>query len=132
MRNSAGPPGYCDAPSHSFRKRNDMLLLTAFWIAVSVVLTVFLVRDVIWNSGFIYSRDLVLPTDLSLTYGDLTDTWDNMHSHRNLELNKIPLFFLLSTADNAIGSENTLKLLLGIVVFSVLFVPFISLLLVFK
>ncbi len=86
----------------------------------------------IWNSGFIYSRDLVLPTDLSLTYGDLTDTWDNIHSHRNLELNKIPLFILLSTADNLIGTENTLKLLLGIVVFSVLFVTFISLLFVFK
>jgi hypothetical protein len=99
---------------------------------VSIILTVFLVRDVIWNSGFIYSRDLILPNDLSLTFGDLTDTWDNIHSRHNLELNKIPLFALLSAVDEVIGSENTQKVLLGTVIFSVLFVIFISLLLVFK
>jgi hypothetical protein len=118
--------------SSSTEKRNKLLLVIIFWIAVSLILTVFLVRDVIWNSGFIYSRDLVLPSDLSLTYGDLTDTWDNIHSHANLELNKIPLFVLLSAVDEVIGSENTLKVLLGTVIFSVLFVIFISLLLVFK
>ena len=74
---------------------------------MSIILTVFLVRDVIWNSGFIYSRDLILPSDLSLTFGDLTDTWDNIHSRHNLELNKIPLFALFSAVDEVIGSENT-------------------------
>src|SRR5215208_1601064 len=113
-------------------KRNSVLLIIIFWIAVSIILTVFLIRDVIWNSGFIYSRDLNLPSDLSLTFGDLTDTWDNIHSHRNLELNKVPLFALLSAVDELIGSENTLKLFLGTVIFSVLFVIFIALLLVFK
>lgn len=116
----------------SIKKRNTILLVIIFWIAVSMILTVFLIRDLIWNSGFIYSRDLVLPSDLSLTYGDLTDTWDNIHSHPNLELNKIPLFALLSAVDEVIGSENSLKIFLGTVIFSVLFVIFISLLLVFK
>ncbi len=113
-------------------KRNSILLIIIFWVAVSIILTVFLIRDVIWNPGFIYSRDFILPTDLSLTYSDLTDTWDNIHSHRNLELNKIPLFVLLSALDELIGSENTQKLFLGTVIFSVLFVIFLSLLLVFK
>jgi hypothetical protein len=114
------------------KKRNSILLIIIFWITVSIILTVFLIRDVIWNSGFIYSRDLILPNDLSFTFSDLTDTWDNIHSHHNLELNKIPLFVLLSAVDELIGSENTLKLFLGTVIFSVLFVIFISLLLVFK
>jgi hypothetical protein len=118
--------------SSSNNKRNNALLVIIFWIAVSIILTVFLIRDLIWDPGFIYSRDFVLPTDLSLTYSDLTDTWDNLHSHRNLELNKIPLFALLSAIDQLIGSENTSKLFLGTVIFSVLFVIFISLLLVFK
>jgi hypothetical protein len=118
--------------SSSTNKRNGILLIIIFWAAVSVILTVFLIRDVIWNPGFIYSRDFILPADLSLTYSDLTDTWDNIHSHRNFELNKIPLFILLSAVDQLIGSENTLKLFLGIVIFSVLYVIFISLLLVFK
>jgi hypothetical protein len=118
--------------SSSTEKRNKLLLVIIFWIAVSLVLTVFLMRDLIWNSGFIYSRDLILPSDLSLTYGDLTDTWDNIHSHANLQLNKIPLFVLLSAVDEVIGSENTVKVFLGTVIFSVLFVIFISLLLVFK
>jgi hypothetical protein len=114
------------------KKRNNILLIIIFWVAVSTILTVFLMRDLIWNSGFIFSRDLILPNDLSLSYNDLTDTWDNIHSHPNLELNKVPLFVLLSAADEVIGSENTMKLLLGTVIFSVLFVIFISLLLVFK
>jgi Alpha-(1->3)-arabinofuranosyltransferase len=113
-------------------KRDSILLIIIFWAAVSTILTVFVIRDMIWNPGFIYSRDFILPTDLSLTYSDLTDTWDNLHSHRNLELNKIPLFVLLSTVDEVIGSENTQKLFLGTVIFSVLFVIFLSLLLVFK
>jgi hypothetical protein len=117
----------------SFTKnRNRILLIIIFWITVSIILTVFLIRDLIWNSGFIYSRDFILPSDLSLTYSDLTDTWDNLHSHPNLELNKIPLFVLLSAVDEVIGSENTMKLFLGTVIFSVLFVIFLSLLLVFK
>lgn len=123
---------YSSSSSSSTEKRNKILLVITFWIAVSIILTVFLMRDLIWDTGFIYSRDLVLPSDLSLTYSDLTDTWDNIHSHPNLELNKIPLFFLLSAVDEVIGSENTPKLLLGAVIFSVLFVIFISLLLVFK
>ena len=118
--------------SSSTKKRNKILLVITFWIAVSLILTVFLTRDLIWNSGFIYSRDFVMPSDLSLTYSDLTDTWDNIHSHPNLELNKIPLFALLSAVDEVIGSENSLKIFLGTVIFSVLFVIFISLLLVFK
>lgn len=118
--------------SSSTEQRNKILLVIIFWIAVSIILTVFLTRDLIWNSGFIYSRDLVMPSDLSLSYSDLTDTWDNIHSHPNLELNKIPLYVLLSAVDEVIGSENTLKVLLGAVIFSVLFVIFISLLLIFK
>ncbi|HJU78766.1 MAG TPA: hypothetical protein VJ599_04285 [Nitrososphaeraceae archaeon] len=114
------------------KKRYSILLIIIFWIAVSVILTVFLIRDVIWNPGFIYTRDFILPIDLSFTYSDLTDTWDNIRSHRNLELNKIPLFVLLSAVDEVIGSENTQKLFLGTVLFSVLFIIFLSLLLVFK
>ena len=118
--------------SSLIKKRDSILLIIIFWAVVSIILTVFLMRDIIWNPGFIYTRDFILPIDLSLTYSDLTDTWDNIHSHRNLELNKIPLFVLLSAADEVIGSENTQKLFLGTVLFSVLFVIFLSLLSVFK
>jgi hypothetical protein len=116
----------------SSKKRDNILLVIILWIAISMILTVFLVREVIGNSGFIYSRDLVFPNDLSLNFNDLTDTWDNIHSHRNLELNKIPLFLLLSGLDDIIGSENTLKVFLAAVIFTVLFVIFLSLLLIFK
>src|SRR5215218_933098 len=88
----------------SFTKKRNSILIIIFWITVSIILTVFLIRDVIWNSGFIYSRDLILPNDLSFTFSDLTDTWDNIHSHHNLELNKIPLFVFLSAVDELIGS----------------------------
>jgi hypothetical protein len=132
MRNSVTSQWPSGVGKGFFKKRNSILLVIIFWIAVSLILTVFLVRDLIWNSGFIYSRDLVLPSDLSLSYSDNIDTWDNLHSHRNLELNKIPLYVVLSAVDEVIGSENTQKVFLGAIIFSVLFAIFISLLLVFK
>jgi hypothetical protein len=58
--------------------------------------------------------------------------WDNIHSHRNLELNKILMFVLLPAVEEVIGSENTLKVLLGKVIFTVLFVIFILLFFVLK
>jgi hypothetical protein len=132
MKNSVTSQWLSGVGKGFLKKRNSILLVIIFWITVSIILTVFLVRDLIGNSGFIYSRDLVLPKDLSLSYSDMTDTWDNIHSHRNLELNKIPLYVLLSAVDEVIGSENTQKVFLGAIIFSVLFVIFISLLLVFK
>ena len=132
MKNSLSPLKKSITYATAAWERNNILSVIIFWIGVSTVLTIFLLSDLIWNSGFIYTRDLVLPIDLSLSFMDLTDTWDNLHSHPNFELNKLPLFILLSAVDEVIGSENTYKLFLGAVIFSLLFVIFISLLLVFK
>ncbi len=132
MRNSVISQWPSGVGKRFFDKRNSILLVIIFWIAVSMILSVFLVRDLIWNSGFIYSRDLIMPRDLSLSNSDKIDTWDNLGSHRNLELNKIPLYILLSAVDEVIGSENTKKAFLAAIIFSMLFVIFISLLLVFK
>ena len=132
MKNSLSPLKKSITYATAAWERNNILSVIIFWIGVSTILTIFLLSDLIWNSGFIYTRDLVLPIDLSLSFMDLTDTWDNLHSHPNFELNKLPLFILLSAVDEVIGSENTYKLFLGAVIFSLLFVIFISLLLVFK
>ena len=78
---------------------NRINLLIIFWIFLSIALTSFLLRDIFWKSGLPYTRDLIFPYDLS-TFNHLLSTWDDVHSERNLELNKIPLFFLFLQLDH--------------------------------
>jgi hypothetical protein len=110
---------------------NRINLLIIFWIFFSIALATFLLRDIFWNSGLPYTRDLIFPYDLS-TFNHLLSTWDDVHSERNLELNKTPLFFLFAAGSHLFGSELLVKFFLGLVLFLLSFIPFISLLILFK
>jgi hypothetical protein len=59
MKNSVTSQWLSGVGKGFLKKRNSILLAIIFWITVSIILTVFLVRDLIGNSGFIYSRALV-------------------------------------------------------------------------
>lgn len=110
------------------RKINPLIIA---WIFFSIVISVSLLREVLWNPGLPYTRDLVFPYDLQ-TFGSMLDAWDEIHSHHNAEINKIPLYFLFSVGSDLFGSEYTIKLFFVIVLFLVTFVPFVSIYILFK
>ena len=106
--------------------------LVILWLIFSIALAIFLLRDILFVQGLPYTRDLVFPHDINFTYSHLLSTWNENNSQQNLELNKIPLFFVSSVMAGIIGSEITIRLLFVIVLSSISFVMFISLYILFR
>lgn len=114
-----------------FAKINGRNLLVALWIVFSITLAIFLLRDVLFVPGLPYTRDLVFPYHLDNTYNHLFFTWNEINSQQNLEVNKIPFFFISSVVSGVIGTEFTVKALFVIVLSSMCYIMFISLYILF-
>ena len=79
-----------------------------------------------------YTRDLVFPYDVAFSYNHSLFSWDDVHSQRNLEINKIPTFYFLSQFSAVFGSESTIKGLLILTLFLIPSILFVTLFLFFR
>jgi hypothetical protein len=111
-------------------KKSHILVIS--WAFFSFILAALLLRGILLAPGLPYTRDLIFPYDLSFTLNHELFTWDAIHSQRNLELNKMPIYFLFVIGSNILGSETLVKVFFVIVLFLLPFAIFVSLFSVFK
>jgi hypothetical protein len=102
------------------------------WAIFCIFIAIFLLRSILWAPGLPYTRDLIFPHNISSTFSHQISSWNDIHSQRNLEINKIPIFLIFKEGSDLLGSEKLVKLFFIIVLFSVGFVIFASLFILFK
>ena len=107
-------------------------LIIVSWALFSILIAIFLLRGMLWEPGLPYTRDLIFPNNLSFTYSHLLSTWNDLLSQRNLEINKIPVFFLFAIGSYLSSSEYVIKVFFITVLFLSSFVIYVSIFLIFK
>lgn len=111
---------------------NSRIALLIGALAAFFILSLFLVRGIVFEEGVPYTRDLVFPYDLAFSYDHSLYSWDDLHSQRNLEINKIPTFYFMSQFSALFGSESTIKGLLILTLFLIPSILFVTLFLFFR